>query len=336
MSRYVIIGAGAIGASVAAQLRSTGASVVLVARGAHGAAIQADGLRYVRPDGEHRVRLPVAGSAAELDLTVGDVLIVATKTQDTEAVLQEWAWRPVTGGSTAAESLPLISLQNGLENERAALRRFARVSGAAVWMPSSYLRPGEVVAPGEPAVGVFWLGGYPDGLDPDADAWAADLRRANFVVRLVDDLPRWKAGKLLSNLANAVDALYAGQERTGALRRALQDEGRRVLEAAGHDPADLTADPEAELNGFRLAPALLDRYGGSSTRQSLGRSAGHTEADYLNGEIVLLGRLHGIPTPLNAAIQAAVAQAARDGVPPGGGDPGVLDALRGAAAEEAR
>ncbi|SHN46107.1 ketopantoate reductase family protein [Cryptosporangium aurantiacum] len=336
MSRYVIIGAGAIGAPVAAQLRATGASVVLVARGAHGGAIRADGLRYVRPDGERRVQLPVVGSAGELDLTIGDVLVVATKTHDTEAVLQEWAWRPVIGGTTAAESLPLISLQNGLENERAALRRFARVSGAAVWMPSSYLRPGEVVAPGEPSVGVLWLGGYPSGLDPDAPAWATDLRRANFVVRLVEDLPRWKAGKLLSNLANAVDALYVGQEGTGPLRRALQAEGRRVLEAAGHDPADLTADPEIDLAGFRLAPGLNDRYGGSSTRQSLGRAAGRTEADFLNGEIVLLGRLHGVPAPLNAAVQAAVAQAARDGVPPGGGDQTVLDDLLGIAGEVAR
>jgi 2-dehydropantoate 2-reductase len=41
---------------------------------------------------------------------------------------------------------------------------------------------------------------------------------------------------------------------------------------------------------------------GSSTRQSLARGAPTLETDYLNGEIVLLGRLHGVPTPINAAL----------------------------------
>jgi 2-dehydropantoate 2-reductase len=41
---------------------------------------------------------------------------------------------------------------------------------------------------------------------------------------------------------------------------------------------------------------------GSSSRQSLLRGAGSIETDYLNGEIVLLGRLHGVPTPVNAGL----------------------------------
>ena len=45
--------------------------------------------------------------------------------------------------------------------------------------------------------------------------------------------------------------------------------------------------------------AGVSRAGGSST-QSLARGAGSIETDYLNGEIVLLGRLHGVPTPANA------------------------------------
>jgi 2-dehydropantoate 2-reductase len=39
---------------------------------------------------------------------------------------------------------------------------------------------------------------------------------------------------------------------------------------------------------------------GSSTAQSLARGAGSVETDYLNGEIVLLGQLHGVPVPANA------------------------------------
>jgi 2-dehydropantoate 2-reductase len=48
---------------------------------------------------------------------------------------------------------------------------------------------------------------------------------------------------------------------------------------------------------------------GSSSWQSLVRGAGSIETDYLNGEIALLGRLHGVPTPLNAALQVLIRRA---------------------------
>jgi 2-dehydropantoate 2-reductase len=50
--------------------------------------------------------------------------------------------------------------------------------------------------------------------------------------------------------------------------------------------------------------------------QSMARGVS-IEADYLNGEIVLLGRLSGVPTPINAALLALVKQAAREGTEPG-------------------
>jgi 2-dehydropantoate 2-reductase len=42
---------------------------------------------------------------------------------------------------------------------------------------------------------------------------------------------------------------------------------------------------------------------GGSSWQSLARGLPTIETDYLNGEIVLLGRLHGVPTPCNEALQ---------------------------------
>ena len=41
------------------------------------------------------------------------------------------------------------------------------------------------------------------------------------------------------------------------------------------------------------------------------------EVDYLNGEIVLLGRLHDVPTPVNELLQHATHRAVADGTPPG-------------------
>jgi 2-dehydropantoate 2-reductase len=41
------------------------------------------------------------------------------------------------------------------------------------------------------------------------------------------------------------------------------------------------------------------------------------ETDYLNGEISLLGSLHGVPTPVNRMVQLTAAEAAREGKQPG-------------------
>ena len=56
---------------------------------------------------------------------------------------------------------------------------------------------------------------------------------------------------------------------------------------------------------------------GSSSWQSLQRGTGSVEASYLNGEIVMLGRLFGIPTPVNLALQETVERLAREGMSPG-------------------
>ena len=52
---------------------------------------------------------------------------------------------------------------------------------------------------------------------------------------------------------------------------------------------------------------------GRASRAALGT----LETDYLNGEIALLGRINGVPTPVNIAPQQLAADAARAGVAPG-------------------
>jgi 2-dehydropantoate 2-reductase len=56
---------------------------------------------------------------------------------------------------------------------------------------------------------------------------------------------------------------------------------------------------------------------GGSTWQSLTRSAGSVETDYLTGEIVLLGRLTGFATPVNSLLQVVANAAARSHAQPG-------------------
>jgi 2-dehydropantoate 2-reductase len=111
--RYIIIGAGAVGGTIGGRLFDSGHEVVLVARGPHRDALRAHGLRLETPDGTSTLPIPAVGEPGELELRDRDVLLLAVKTQDAAAVLAEWAWQPVRGGTVATESLPVVCAQNG-------------------------------------------------------------------------------------------------------------------------------------------------------------------------------------------------------------------------------
>ena len=91
--RYIIIGAGAVGGTIGGCLAQGGHEVVLVARGTHLDALREGGLRFGTPSGTDVLPIPAVGGPGELDLRPDDVLMVATKSQDSVAVLAEWARR---------------------------------------------------------------------------------------------------------------------------------------------------------------------------------------------------------------------------------------------------
>jgi 2-dehydropantoate 2-reductase len=313
--RYLIVGAGAVGGTIGGRLHQHGHRVTLVARGAHLAAIRERGLLLATPDGEHRLDVPAVAGPDGLSLEPGTVLVLAVKSQHSQAALAAWADVPVRGGGVAADRLPVLCAQNGVANEPTALRLFQRVYGVCVWLPATHLAPGVVSAEGHPRSGMLHIGRYPDGVDETAARVAAELSGSGFETRVRDDVMRWKYGKLLANLGNGLDALLESgdQELAGRVRA----EGVAVLDAAGIGYTSREEELAERGDRVRIAPVAGRPRGGSSTWQSLARRTGSVEVDYLNGEVVLLGREHGIPTPVNAAVQRAARRAARDGIPPG-------------------
>ncbi|MFB7597316.1 ketopantoate reductase family protein [Streptomyces sp. NPDC056160] len=314
--RYVIIGAGAVGGAVGGRLAQSGREVVLVARGAHLAALRAHGLRLRVPQGEAVLDLPAVEGPAELGpLRADDVLVLAVKTQDTQAALAAWGPAPVEGGGTAAQRLPLLCAQNGVEGQRLALRGFRRVYGVCVWLPATHVEPGAVSAAGTPLTGMLHLGRYPHGTDDTLRRIAADLESAHFEAPVVPDVSRWQYAKLLGNLANAMEAVSGPlvSEEAVALYARVRAEGEAVLAAAGI--AYASAEEQSTLRGDKitLVPLPGAPRGGGSSWQSLTRGTGTIEADHLNGEIVLLGRLHGVPAPLNELLQRLANSFARQG-----------------------
>ncbi|MHC5909328.1 ketopantoate reductase family protein, partial [Streptomyces sp. S6] len=214
------------------------------------------------------------------------------------------------------ERLPLLCAQNGVEGGRLALRRFSHVYGVCVWLPSAYVEPGVVSAAGAPLTGILHLGRFPHGTDATAHRVAEDLEAARFEAPVVPDVSRWQYAKLLTNLGNAADAV-SGHEGAVALWERVREEGEAVLKAAGI--AYTGTEEEKALRGDKitLVPLPGAPRGGGSSWQSLARGTGSIEADHLNGEIALLGRLHGVPTPLNSLLQRLANQFARERRPAG-------------------
>lgn len=331
--RYIIIGAGAVGGTIGGYLHQAGHEVVLVARGAHLEALRSSGLRLATPAGTSTLPIDAVASPADVELRPDDVLVVAAKTQDVTEIFADWAWQPVGAGSVAADTLPVLCAQNGVASERLALRLFRHVYGVCVWLPASHLEPGLVEAQGTPLAGQLHIGRYPRGTDLVTEQVTADLAKARFLAPAEDDVMRWKYGKLLGNLMNAVEALCGPLTTLGddarELRRLTLAEGEAALTAAGI--GWVTAAESAAVRGdqVRIEPVNGTTRGGGSSWQSLVRGTGSVEADYLNGEIVLLGREHGVATPVNELLQRLADQAARDHAGPASTTPADLLALLG-------
>jgi 2-dehydropantoate 2-reductase len=115
------------------------------------------------------------------------------------------------------------------------------------------------------------------------------------------------------NLSNALDALCGPGGRTHRLAEAIYAEARRCFDAAG---LAIPTDEEifARRGDFQTGSIAGRAKGGGSTYQSLQRGSSITECEFLNGEITLLGRLHGVPTPLNDAALREITRAAAAGV----------------------
>ncbi|MFZ0089045.1 MAG: 2-dehydropantoate 2-reductase [Solirubrobacteraceae bacterium] len=309
--RFVVFGAGAIGGVVGARLHQSGYDVTLIARGAHLEAIRADGLTLLTPVERSVLTPAVAGDPAEVQWRDDDVVLLAVKSQDTPGALTSLR-------DAAGPEIPVVCLQNGVDNERLALRLTSAVYGGVVMSPTGHLEPGVVEAYGAQLSGMIDIGRYPDGVDERCRAICAALEASRYTSRPVPDVMRLKYAKLLLNLGNAVEALCGPGPETEELAELAQGEGRMALAAAG---VAFVAEEVTDISGRwqRLGVGEIDGRArpGGSTWQSLSRATGAIESDYLNGEIVLQGRLHGVPTPVNETLQRLAVRAARDGRPPG-------------------
>ena len=342
-TRYVIFGAGAIGSAVAGLLTLAGSRVVCVARPAYEEALR-KGIVIIENGEELTVRVDAVSAARELSPESGDVAFITTKSQATEAAVNELIER-------YDETLPVVCLQNGVRNEEIAGRRFRKVYAGLVFLSAVQLEPSVIALPQGRSVAI---GCYPAGVDDIARDLCAELTRAGFEAMASAYVMSMKWGKLVANLNNATTTITGywleramSDPEMRRLMLAVREEGLRVLDAAGiavEPPADepspiriremtdkLRKPPKHPYDPARLTQGP-HTYSSMWQDLHLGRKA--HEAEFLNGDIVALGEKLGIPTPYNSALLKIVNRMFEEGLSPGLYSPNQLnDFIRSRAIE---
>ena len=289
--RIIVYGLGAVGEVIAAQLSFSGCPVIGIARGKQLEAVRGSGLTLLTPQSTRTAKFAVCADPEEIAFEADDVVLLTMKGPDTAGALMRLK-------AAGVLEQPIFCFQNGVANEPLALRFFENVYGATVMLPADYNTPGEVAAYFTPTVGAFDIGRYPSGSDEAVESLCRVLRASGFIATPRDDVMSSKYRKLLMNLRNIIDALLPDTELQDKWNRRARAEAEAVLTAAGiaWDRSEAPARDELAMGTIPGRERI-----GSSTLQSILRGTGTLETDFLNGEIVWLGRLHGIATPVNAA-----------------------------------
>ncbi len=326
--RYIIHGAGAVGSLVGGMLAASGAEVVLIAREAHAAAVNQNGLLIRSPENDLVVKnLHAVISPSEIKQRPDDIIFLTVKSEQTAPSVQLLR-------ETFAEDTPVFCVQNGVRNEELAARRFLHVYGVMTGLCVNFLAPGCIAQTMSRRIGI---GNYPLGCDGLGERVAEQIEKAGFDVRTHDSIMAVKWSKLLLNLNNATLAIIGSYLQLSLVTPSISnfmadvlEEGWHVLDVAGisledpRNPYDIkrqiaefqrvVEDPQ-KIYQARNLPEDLRAY--PSTWVDLKQKRGETEAGYFNGEIILLGEKQYLPTPFNSTLLQVVETMAVERVEPG-------------------
>jgi 2-dehydropantoate 2-reductase len=296
--RIAVIGAGGVGGYFGAKLARAGESVVMLARGAHLAAIRRDGIRVrSAPEGDSVATVEAVESLAGQPPV--DMALFCVKSFDTRSAAE--ALRPVLGASTG-----VVSLQNGVDNEEIideVLGRGVALGGAA------YVFAG-IEAPGvirHTFAGRIVFGELDGRVSDRATRLRDALARGGVPVEITGDIRRvlWEKYLLISAQAGmtAITRCPAGVLRetpeSWRMYRAIVEELTAVARAAGVTlPADVVAAVMKQATA--VAPGAY-----SSLHDDLVHGK-RLELEALHGHAVRLGERYGVPTPMVFAVYAAL------------------------------
>ena len=293
--RIAVMGSGGVGGYLGARLVQGGADVTFVARGAHLAAMRANGLAV---ESEHEpIRLPRV-NATDDPRTIGpvDIVLFSVKLWDMESAAHSVL--PIVGPETG-----IISFQNGVQKDDALRKLFGAdaVMGGVAYMATTIGRPGVVVQTGVMQRMIF--GEYDGRRSPRAEALLAAALRGGVKAEISDDIRRaiWEKYVFLVGLSGGTTSVrlplgpIRNHPRTRQLLLDLMRETAAVGRAQGVAlPEDYAEQRLAFIDGL---PADMT----SSMHHDLERGQ-PLELRWLSGGVVEMGAELGVPTPVNRSV----------------------------------
>jgi 2-dehydropantoate 2-reductase len=286
-STIAILGSGAVGALIGAELTRAGVATTLITRDASAAAITADGITVTSPRfGDHVTKVDARTILDER----ADVLLVAVKAPQLADALK----RVTVGPGT------VVPLLNGVDHVATLRTRFANVVAGTVRVQAHRESPTQVVhrAPfltitlAQPGVPVLERALSQAGIDITAGASEADVLWAK-----------------LSRLAALALSTTAADAPLGEVRETAEAVAREVAAVATSEGAAVDADTVvAELRG-------LPDSASSSLRSDIARGAQDQdhELDAIGGAVLRAARRHDLLAPHTAELVARVQRRAAGG-----------------------
>lgn len=297
--RIAVIGAGGVGGYFGAKLAKAGNDVVFVARGAHLAAMRAQGLRVQSAGGDVVLdRVDATDDPAAIGPV--DAAMLCVKLWDVEAAAMKIAPLVARGGV-------VIPFQNGVDSPAILTRVLGegRVLGGVAYIAASIAAPGVISHLGSMAR--LRVGAFEEGPADRAQAFVAAARAAGVDAELSPDIRRalWEKFVFLCAFSGVTCLARAP---AGTLR--TDPDLRWTFEASMREVDAVARAQGVELgNGFipgqmRLLDALPAEMRSSMLNDL---AAGHRlEAPWLCGRVAELAAQAGLAAPVNATIHAGL------------------------------
>ena len=295
--KIAVIGAGGVGGAFGAALAKAGADVTFVARGAHLAAMKANGLKIEGGRGETHIFPAQATDTAE---SIGpvDFVLFCVKLWDVESAGE--AIKPLIGTHTA-----VIPLQNGIDS----YERLIPILGAEHVMCGVAQISATIAAPGVVhQTGTFMrlvFGEVAGGLSARGDAFLAMCKAAGFDAthsgNILTDL--WLKYILLAtnSAMTAATRLPFGKLRGDADLMATFEAAFAEVYAVGKAKGIALPD-NTVANMVKATQGFPDTMMASMAHDLI--RGGRIELPWLSGKVVAMGRELGVSTPVHNVLHA--------------------------------
>lgn len=299
--KVAVVGAGGTGAYYGGALARAGADVTMIARGPHLEAITKSGLQLNSVLlGNFQVECSATDDMSSVDTV--DLVIFAVKSWGTDAAIKAMASGDMVGDGTM-----IISTQNGIDSEPLLIKEFGpdRVLGSTATVSAMIAEPGVVDQVGGP--GSLVIGEMNGGSSKRVDDLVERCVAAGLAAESDDNvrLALWTKFTFICALSGM----------TALTRKPIGDIFAQETTTEMYLQVLSEVAAVARANGVPISKEMVD----ATLKTTQGRepfiigSMGHDliagnpiEIGLLNARVVEMGKEHGIPTPANFAIEAAL------------------------------